>query len=273
MIVNNVPCLIPVKYYDDYRDGMIGIVKTKVDNANYTHKSRRAFDNLFKDFTMEVSQYTNFESFLVTLDNHPTTEDASIEYLGISTDDPGGYCYHCVHKIFTHDLVTGRSLTVVLHILNQTLFDCHCKWQATAETTSFGSKFVVAKIAVEQMIHIHMTLQYLSNPILGKTYMFGDNPSVRMNASLHHLQLNKRHNALAYHRVSKAISCADMLGFYRIPSKYNYADILSKHKGFPQVWSQLKALLYWDGETKDIPDKVAMKAQASPPDTEGSDRN
>jgi hypothetical protein len=172
-----------------------------------------------------------------------------------------------------HDLVTGRALTAVLHLLNQTPFDWYCKRQATVETATFGSEFVAAKTAVEQMIDIRLTLRYLGIPILGKTYMFGDNQSVVTNATLPHSQLNKRHNALAYHRVREAVSCPGMLGFYHIPGESNPADILSKHWGFPQVWPHLKALLYWDGETKDIPDKIATKEQASPPNTEGSDRN
>ena len=48
-----------------------------------------------------------------------------------------------------HDLVTGRALTTVLHLINQTPFDWFCKRQATVETATFGSEFVAAKTAVE----------------------------------------------------------------------------------------------------------------------------
>ena len=158
-----------------------------------------------------------------------------------------------------HDMVTGRALTAILHIINQTPFDWYCKRQATVETATFGSEFVAAKTAVEQIIEIRTTLRYLGVPIEGKTYMFGDNQSVVTNSTLPHSQLSKRHNALSYHKVREAIACKNLLGFYHIAGDKNPADILSKHWGFQQVWPQLKALLFWSGETKDISDHIATK--------------
>jgi hypothetical protein len=158
-----------------------------------------------------------------------------------------------------HDLVSGRALTAVLHLINQTPFDWYSKQQATVETATFGSEFIAAKTAVDQVIDIRTTLRYLGVPIKGKTYMFGDNQSVVTNATLPHSKLNKRHNALSYHRVREAVACNGLLGFYHIPGDKNPADILSKHWGFQQVWPQLKTLLLWAGETKDIPDTVVPK--------------
>jgi hypothetical protein len=43
-----------------------------------------------------------------------------------------------------------------------------------------------------------------------------------------------------------------MIGFYFIPSGINPADILSKHWGNSQIWFQLKALLFWKGDTGDL---------------------
>jgi hypothetical protein len=45
-----------------------------------------------------------------------------------------------------------------------------------------------------------------------------------------------------------------MVGFYFIPGDSNPADILSKHWGYSQVWTRLKALLLWMGYTNDILD-------------------
>ena len=132
-----------------------------------------------------------------------------------------------------HDLVTGKALTVVLHLINQTPFDWFCKRQPNVEAATFGSEFTAAKTAVEQIIDIRTTLRYLGVPIQGKTYMFGDNQSVVTNSTLPHSQLNKRHNTLAYHRVREAIACKDLRGFYHIPGDKNPADILSKTLGIP----------------------------------------
>ena len=169
-----------------------------------------------------------------------------------------------------HDLITGRALTAVLHLINQTPFDWYCKQQATVETATFGSEFIAAKTAVDQIIDIRTTLRYLGVPIKGKAFLFGDNQSVVTNSTLPHSQLNKRHNALAYHRVWEAIACKTLLAFHHISGSKNPANILSKHWGFQQVWPQLKALLFWAGDTGIISDNIGTKA--APLQTEGSDR-
>ena len=77
-----------------------------------------------------------------------------------------------------HDLITGRSVTSVLHFFNLTPGDWYSKRQATVENATYGSEFVAAKTATEQIIDIRQTLRYLGVPIKSKAYMFGDNKSV-----------------------------------------------------------------------------------------------
>ena len=79
--------------------------------------------------------------------------------------------------------------------------------------------------------------------VSGKLYMFGDNQSVIHSSTLPHLPLNKRHNALAYHRVREAIA-AGILRFIKIDGKDNPADVLSKHCGHPQMWPLIQPLLF-----------------------------
>jgi hypothetical protein len=77
-----------------------------------------------------------------------------------------------------HDMVTGRSVTGVLHLINKTPFEWYSKRQATVETATYGSEFVAARIAVEQIMDIRTTLRFLGVPIRGKSILFGDNQSV-----------------------------------------------------------------------------------------------
>jgi hypothetical protein len=44
-----------------------------------------------------------------------------------------------------HDILTGRSVTEILHLCNQTLIDWYSKRQATVETATFGSEFTAAR--------------------------------------------------------------------------------------------------------------------------------
>ena len=81
--------------------------------------------------------------------------------------------------------------------------------------------------------------------------MFGDNEAVITNSTIPHSQLNKRHLALAYHKVREA-QAANGIGFYHIEGDKNPADIMSKIWGYQQVYPQLKAILFWQGDTKEI---------------------
>ena len=85
---------------------------------------------------------------------------------------------HYVDANLHHDLATGKAVTAVLHFLNQTPIDAYTKRQSTVETATYGSEFVAARTAVDQIIDIRTTLRYLGVPIRDKSYMFGDNRSV-----------------------------------------------------------------------------------------------
>ena len=84
-----------------------------------------------------------------------------------------------------------------------------------------------------------------------KSYMFGDNDSVVKLSTQLHAKLHKRHTMLSFHCIREAIA-SGMVTFNFIPGEINPADILSKHWGYSQVWTQLKSLLFWKGDTADI---------------------
>ena len=158
---------------------------------------------------------------------------------------------HFVDANLYHDMLSGRSVTGVLHLVNQTPIDWYSKKQATVETATYGSEFVAARTCVEQIIDLRTTLRYLGVPISGKSYLFGDNESVVNSSTQPHGKLHKRHTALSFHHVREAIA-SGMIAFYHIPGASNPADILSKHWGYQQIWEMLKPLLFWSGDTANI---------------------
>ena len=160
---------------------------------------------------------------------------------------------HYVDANLYHDLVTGRSVTGILHLINKTPIDWFSKKQATMETATYGSEFVAARTCVEQIIDLRNTLRYLGVPIREHSYMFGDNESVVNSATRPHAKLHKRHTALSFHRVREAIA-AKLVVFYHLPGESNPADILSKHWGYQQVAKLLRPLMFWKGDTLDIED-------------------
>ena len=50
-----------------------------------------------------------------------------------------------------HDLVTGIAVTAILHIVDGTPTDWYSKRQEIVETATYGSDFVAARIAVDQL--------------------------------------------------------------------------------------------------------------------------
>jgi hypothetical protein len=53
-----------------------------------------------------------------------------------------------------HDMVTGRSVTAILHFLNQTPMDWYSKKQATVKTATFGSEFIAARTTINQIVDL-----------------------------------------------------------------------------------------------------------------------
>ena len=61
-----------------------------------------------------------------------------------------------------HDIVTGKSVTAILHFVNTTHTDWFSKRQATVETATYGSEFVAAKTATAQIMDVRKTLRFTS---------------------------------------------------------------------------------------------------------------
>ena len=100
---------------------------------------------------------------------------------------------------------------------------------------TFGSEFVAARIATDQIIDLGYTLMSLGVPIRSKSYMFGDNKSVVDSASIPTSTLSKKSTLASCHRVREAIA-AGYLQFTWKDGKSNPAGILSKHLEFSSIW-------------------------------------
>ena len=142
-----------------------------------------------KDFDWTYSVYGNVQEILP--DDMPGQLGKAVTTTTMMDDN------------LNHCLATGKSLTGCLHFVNKTPVDWYSKKQATVETATYGSEFVAAKTATEQIMDIRQTLRYLGAPITTKSFLFGYNRSVVTSATLPHFTLTKRHNILAFHRLGK----------------------------------------------------------------------
>ena len=165
--------------------------------------------------------------------------------------------------------MNGKSVTGILHLFNKTVINWYSKKQSTVETATYGSEFVAARTAMEQIIDLRLLLRYLGVTIKGSTMMFGDNESVVNSSSLPHARLHKCHTALSFHHVREGIA-AGVAQFYYIPSLSNPADILSKQWGYQQAWPMLQPLLFWEGDTMDLaPNKATPMEKVASRRTKG----
>ena len=148
--------------------------------------------------------------------------------------------YHCK--------LTGRAATGILHVVNQTPIDWFSKRQSTVETATYGSEFVAGRIATEQIIDLRITLRSMGVPIDGKSWLLGDNKSVITSSTIPTSTLNKRHNALAYHKVRSTIASGAMM-FCHIKGTENPADVMTKFLPYPTSWGLIQPFLFCRGET------------------------
>ena len=115
---------------------------------------------------------------------------------------------------------------------------------------------MAARQAVEQFIDLWYTLRMFGPPIDGASWLFGDNKSVVTSSTIPHSTLNKRWNALSYHKVREAVA-GDIIGFEHIPTGDIPADILTKSLPCHKARVHVEPLLFWKGEsaTSDGSDK------------------
>ena len=196
-------------------------IRFRTDQPDYSFLSE-------KDFDWTYSVYGNVQEILP--DDMPEPLGKAV----INTTTMDANLNHC--------LATGKSLTGCLYFVNKTPVDCYSKRQSTVETATYGSEFVAAKTATEQIMDIRQTLRYLGAPIGAKSFLFGNNRSVVSSATLPHSSLTKRHNILAFHIVREAIA-AKLMAFYWIQSAYNLSDMLSKHWDHATVYPMILQLL------------------------------
>ena len=132
--------------------------------------------------------------------------------------------------------------------------------KATVETATYGSEFVAAKTATEQIMDIRKTLRYLGASIGSRSFLFNGNRSVATSATLPHSTLINCHNILAFHRVREAIA-AKLMAFYWIQSAYNLSDMLSKHWDHPTVYPMILKLLNTRENNTFIPGEATQEKE------------
>ena len=125
------------------------------------------------------------------------------------------------------NLLNRRSHSGIIIYINNAPIVWYSKRQNTVESSSFGSEFVALRIATEMIEALRYKLRTFGIRLEGPTEVFCDNKSVVTNSSVPSSVLNKRHNAICYHRVREA-QASNTLRVGWIPGDMNVADLLTK---------------------------------------------
>jgi hypothetical protein len=134
-------------------------------------------------------------------------------------------CY--VDADHARDMVTRRSVSGILLLLNNTLVQWQSKCQKTIECATYGSEMVASRIAVEMIISMRHFLFMLGINVEPSSFLVGDNMAVVLNTTIPSSALKKEHQACNYHKIRESIA-AGFIRYGHIRSKDNVADLLTK---------------------------------------------
>ena len=107
----------------------------------------------------------------------------------------------------------------------------------TVKISSFGSKFMAMKHAMEYVRGLRYKLRSIRVPVVECTYIYGDNKSVLVNSGTLHLQLKKKSNSVAFHHVYEGFTLYEWKTTY-INTHVNIADLMTKN--LPSVIKRTK---------------------------------
>jgi hypothetical protein len=96
-----------------------------------------------------------------------------------------------------HDLVTRRSITGILMMLNNTPIRWVSKRQKTVETSTYASELVASRIATDLTLEERFMLRSLGVDLDGPALMLGDNMSVVLNTSVPPSVLKKKRDRVS----------------------------------------------------------------------------
>ncbi len=120
------------------------------------------------------------------------------------------------------------------------------------ESSTYGSEFMAARIAVEQIIDMRYTLRMMGVPLDGPLWLFGDNESVIVSSTIPTSTLKKRHNSISYHLCCETIALS-IVNFIHLSGEENPADVLTKHLESWKHIPLMKPILSAYYETSDDP--------------------
>jgi hypothetical protein len=151
---------------------------------------------------------------------------------------------HCfVDADHAGNLITRHSQSRILLFVNQAPILWYSTKQNTVETSTFGSKLVAMRIAVELIKSLWYKLYMLGIPIDGPTDVYCNNEAVTKNSIFPESTLKKNHNSIAYHCTREAVA-AGTIQVTTEDGKTNLADVLANfYLKQPRIFSAINSCI------------------------------
>lgn len=189
---------------------------------NKHHNSELVFDPSYPSIDESKFQRQDWSS---TAYNHEEKEE-----LPSNMPEPRGNGF--IMRAFVDadhagDSMTRKSRSGFLIYLNNAPIYWMSKKQTGIETSSFGSEFTAMKHCCEYIRGLRYRLRMMGIPVMGPTYIYGDNQSVLYNTTLPDSVLKKKSQSIAYHFVREG-SARDEWRTAYVNTHENPADILTK---------------------------------------------
>ena len=119
------------------------------------------------------------------------------------------------------------NLFCILIFCNMAPIIWYSKRQNSVESSTFGSEFVALRIAAEMIISLRYKLRMFGIPLDGPANVFCNNEAVYKSANNPTATLNKKRNAICFHKVRETVAAGIMI-VHKEDSESNLADILTK---------------------------------------------
>ena len=219
------------------RENHLKAAKRILSYVKTFHKGKILFDTSYADTSKYVSEkHEGWSEF------YPDCEEEIPHDMPTPKGKPVRLTVY-VDADHAHDLVTRRSVTGIVAMVNNTPIRWISKRQKTVESSTYGSELVAARIATELILELRYMLRMIGVPIDGPAKLLGDNMSVVINTTVPSSVLKKKHCAIGYHRVRESIA-AGVMTFAHIPSTDNIADIMTKPLPNQQFHKLVKPILF-----------------------------
>ncbi|CAJ1957768.1 unnamed protein product, partial [Cylindrotheca closterium] len=131
------------------------------------------------------------------------------------------------------DTTTRRSQTGFFVWVNGALVYWMAKKQTAVESSSFGSEFCAMKLCCEYLCGLRYKLRMTGIPVLGPSFIYGDNKLMLANTSIPDSQLKKKSQSIAYHFIREGAAKDKWQTLY-VNTHENDADLLTKQLPYGQ---------------------------------------